>query len=219
MKKPNLTKTELLYDAKFLKLYEADYDNGARYVVTGRRAEDDLLLKKSEREIKAEYPDAVTCIVVVKMPRKAPKLLLQSEYRYPAGAFLLSPPAGLIDKSDREGLSREDAIRLAAAREIKEETGLLLGAKDELEILSPFLFSSPGMTDESNALALAIVSVPDENVFTNKGAEGTELIEGFRLLSKKDAAKLLRDGVDPRGIPFSFQTWSALVYFVSRDWE
>jgi ADP-ribose pyrophosphatase len=219
MKKPNLTKTALLYDAKFLKLYEADYDNGARYVVTGRRVEEDLLLKKSEKEIKKEYPDAVTCIVVVKMPRKAPKLLLQYEYRYPAGTFLLSPPAGLIDQSDREGLSREDAVRLAAAREIKEETGLLLGVKDELEILSPFLFSSPGMTDESNALALAVVSVPDESVFTSKGSEGTEIIGDFRLLNKKDAAKLLRDGVDSRGIPFSFQTWAALCYFVSRDWE
>ncbi len=219
MEKPNLTKTALLFDAKFLKLYEADYDNGARYIVTGRRVEDDLLLKKSERELKKEYPDAVTCLVVVKMPRKAPRLLLQYEYRYPAGTFLLSPPAGLIDRSDREGLSREDAIRLAAAREIKEETGLLLGAKDELEILSPFLFSSPGMTDESNALALAIVSVPDERVFTSKGSEGTEIIGDFRLFNKKEAAKLLKDGADPKGIPFSFQTWSCLCYFLSRDWD
>ena len=219
MDKPKLEKTELLYDAKYLKLYAAEYDNGARYIVTGRRAEDDLLLKKSEKEIKKEYPDAVTCIVVVKMPRKAPRLLLQYEYRYPAGAFLLSPPAGLIDKSDREGLSREDAVRLAAAREIKEETGLLLGAKDELEILSPFLFSSPGMTDESNAFALAVVSVPDESVFTAKGAEGTEVISGFKLLNKKDAAKILKDGVDPHGIPYSFQTWACLCYFLSQDWD
>jgi len=218
-KKPKLNRTELLCDAKFLKMYAAEFDNGARYIVTGRRSADGLLLNRTEAEIKKEFPDAVTCIVVVKMPRKAPKLLLQYEYRYPAGAFLLSPPAGLLDERDREGLSREDAICLAAAREIKEETGFLIGAKDELTVLSPFLFSSPGMTDESNALALAVVSVPDESVFTNKGAEGTEVFDGFRLVSKKDAEKLIKNGVDSRGIPFSIQTWAALVYFVSRDWD
>jgi len=71
-------------------------------------------------------------------------------YRYPAGQYLLSPPAGLIDS---EELNKESPILVTARRELMEETGLELSETDELFVISPFLFSTPGMTDESNALA------------------------------------------------------------------
>ena len=51
------------------------------------------------------------------------------------------------------------------------------------------------------------------------GAVGGELFDGFDLLTKAQAKKILEDGVDEYGIYYSVYTWAALTYFVADLWR
>ena len=161
-------------------------------------------------------PDAVSCVVILVTPDGDERLLLAYEYRYPAGRLLLGVPAGLIDPRDKE---EENPVLSAAAREIHEETGIVIGKEDTLKVISPLLYSTPGMTDESNALALAVIRLEDLSVLSQEGAEGQELFAGFELLTMDQARKTLAEGRDKYGNFYSMYTWAALMYFVNRMWK
>ena len=175
-------------------------------------------------------PDAVTCVVVVKGADGTPRLLLSKEYRYPAGQFLLNPPAGLLDPEDidagQENLStadadasREAAVLSAARREIQEETGLIVQDTDILYVFNPLLFSSPGMTDECNAFVCAVLDLDDPARLSQEGAVGSELFDGFELLTKEETRHFLETGRDREGVCSSRSTGVARMYFVSGLWE
>lgn len=89
-------------------------------------------------------PDAV---VIVAFNVDEDAIILVQELRPPVGEHVLSFPAGLID----EGETAEEA----AVREFKEETGLDL---IDAEIIHSGAFTSPGMTDEQNAIVLGSFS-------------------------------------------------------------
>ena len=162
-------------------------------------------------------PDAVSCVVVIDNEKDEPRLLLSYEYRYPTGRFILGVPAGLVDKADE---SAENPILETARREIREETGIHIDdSKDRLSVINPLVFSSPGMTDESNALVLAVLKNTDMSALTQDGAEGQECFNGFVLLTKKEAADILKNGVDANGRFYSVYTWAALMYFCTDMWK
>ena len=161
-------------------------------------------------------PDAVSCCVIVRMPGEEPRLLLTYEYRYPCGRFLLSPPAGLIDPKDR---TAEDALIRTAVREIREETGLEVKPTDCVYVANPCVFSSPGMTDECNAMVCAIVDAEDLDSLNQDGAVGTEAFDGFLLATEKEAEEILRSGRDPQGFFYSVFTWIVLAWFAGGFWE
>ena len=210
---------EALLDKKFIRVYDLKYEEGKHYFDATRRGADELVAIKSEEEFHSMLPDAVSCIVILKLPDQPPCLLLSQEYRYPAGRFLLSVPAGLIDPEDvkaaRETGDVQSAILVTAAREIEEETGLAITKQDSLSIVNPFLFSTPGMTDESNALVCAIVKRDNVDFLSQKGAVGSELFDGFELVTPQKAKELLQKGCDDNGHFYSVFTWAALMYFLS----
>lgn len=216
--KPELKKEQVkpLFESRFIKVYDLQYAEGKHYYDATRRPADDLMAIKSNEEFKQALPDAVTCVVILTKGEEEPTLLLSYEYRYPAGQFLLSPPAGLLDPEDKETAS---PLLATAKREIQEETGLTLTETDRLFSISPLLFSSPGMTDESNALVCAVVEVTDTASLSQKGAVGSECFNGFELITKDAARKLLADGRDKNGLFYSVYTWAALMYFVSDLWK
>lgn len=205
-----------LFESKFIKVFDLQYEEGKHYYDATRRTSDNLVATKSTEELCHMLPDAVTCVVILNVKDESPKLLLTKEYRYPVGQFLLSPPAGLIDVSDE---TEENPVLSAARREIKEETGLEIQTQDTLFLINPLLFSSPGMTDESNALACAILHLDDLSSLSQKGAVGTECFDGFLLLSKEEAEQILKTGTDADGIFYSVYTWASLMYFVSDLWR
>lgn len=205
-----------LFESKFIKVFDLQYEEGKHYYDATRRTSDNLVATKSTEELCHMLPDAVTCVVILNVKDESPKLLLTKEYRYPVGQFLLSPPAGLIDVSDE---TEENPVLSAARREIKEETGLEIQTQDTLFLINPLLFSSPGMTDESNALACAILHLDDLSSLSQKGALGTECFDGFLLLSKEEAEQILKTGTDADGIFYSVYTWASLMYFVSDLWR
>ena len=74
------------------------------------------------------------------------KVLLVEQYRVPLGRACLELPAGLIGD---EG--EDEAVEVAAARELEEETGY---RAERIESLGEF-FASPGMLSESFTLVRA----------------------------------------------------------------
>ncbi len=199
--------------SRYVKVYELLNDGEHQYLESTRREGDDLVCTKDDEEFKRMLPDAVSCVVILKQTGKEDRLLLNYEYRYPAGRFLLSVPAGLLDPEDKEC---DEPLITAAKREIKEETGLDIKDTDKVEIMNPFLFSTPGMTDESNGLVCAVIENADFGTMNQEGAVGTEVFDGFELLTKEDAQELLRSGCDKNGIFYSIFTWAALMHFVNE---
>ena len=208
--KPEIKKEHIkpLFESKFIKVFDLQYEEGMHYFNATRRQADNLMAVKSDGEFKNALPDAVTCVVILKLKGEEPKLLLDYEYRYPAGQFLLSPPAGLLDPEDA---SCAEPLLATAKREIEEETGLVLKETDKLFTINPLLFSTPGMTDESNALVCAVIELDDTAKLSQEGAVGSECFDGFELITKEEAAKLLTNGRDKNGIFYSVFTWAALM--------
>ena len=215
--KPVITQecVKLLLDTPFVRVVDLQYAPGRHYYDATRHPADQLTATKTDEEFRAMPADAATCIVIVRTPGEEPRLLLTYEFRYPVGQFLLSPPAGLVDPED---WAEKDPVLLTARREIREETGIS-AEPTRLEEVSPLVFSTPGLTDESNALVLAVYDLPDLSQLSQKGAVGTERFDGFRLLTRKEAAKVLRSGRDEHGNYYSVYTWVCLAWFVSGLWE
>lgn len=240
-------KIKSLFESKFIKVFDLQYQEGRHYYNATRRDENDLVAAKSTEEFKKMLPDAVSCVVIWnpsdddEKSGHEPCLLMNREFRYPTGQYLLSVPAGLIDREDVETISgykaqidmdnnnadsnawtieKNNSILIKTAmRELHEETGLKVTEEDEVSVINPCLFSTPGMTDESNALVKIVLNRDSLNGMSQEGAVGGELFDGFDLLTKAQAKKILEDGVDEHGIYYSVYTWAALTYFVADLWR
>lgn len=213
IKKENV---EMVFDSPYVRVADLQYAPGRHYFDATRRRPEDLVAVMPDEEFRAMLPDGVSCIVVLDMPREEPRLLLSREFRYPAGRFMLSVPAGLMDEKDKE---EADPVLSTAVREIREETGLEAGEGDSFTVLNPVLFSSPGLTDETNALVCAVLHPDSLDALSQEGAEGSEQFDGFALLTKEMAVDVLRRGRDREGNFYSMFTWAALLYFVMGLWK
>ena len=219
MQGPKITKECVaeVTDKKFLRVFDLQYAEGKHYFDATRRPLENIVATKTEEEFKTMLPDAVSCVVICEKTGEDPKLLLSYEYRYPTGRFLLSVPAGLLDPEDA---NTKEPVVTTAIREIHEETGVVVDkSKDVVKIINPLLFSTPGMTDESNAIVCVILKDHDLSGLTQDGAEGQECFDGFSLITKEEAKKILKNGVDDRGHFYSVYTWAALMYFALDLWK
>lgn len=207
---------ETVYDSRFIKVFDLQYEPGKHYFDATRRTKENLAAIKTEKEFKQMLPDAVSCIVILKIKGQEPRLVLSREYRYPAGQFLLSVPAGLLDPEDAQA---PNPAFHAAIRELREETGIEPEEGDNIRLVNPLVFSTPGMTDESNALVQITLNREEMPKVSQEGAVGTEMFGGFELLTREEAKKILRDGVDDQGLFYPLYTWAAMMCFVTEMWE
>ncbi len=155
----NLLSTKL-YDGKFLDIYIDTY-------------------KKDDKIIKWERcsrKNNTKVVMIVPYHVSKQKYLMIQEFRIPIRDYEIGFPAGLIEENE----NIEDAIK----RELKEETGLDLVSIKEI---SPFTYSSSGMTDE--AIAIAFVDVDGE--ISDKFLEPSEDIIPM-LVSKEEIEKLMK---------------------------
>lgn len=205
-----------LAGTRFLRLYDLAYDDGSHYFEASRRVRDDLLAFRDDPELKTALPDAVSCCLVLEVPGEEPRMVLFHEYRYPAGQYLLSVPSGLIDARD---CGEADPLVMAMSREISEECGLTLGEGDSIYVINPFLFNTPGMTDESTALLCAVARRDSMDCLSHAGAEGTERFAEFELLTKAQVRQVLAAGRDGEGRFYPMVTWAAMTYFACDLWQ
>lgn len=207
---------ETLLDQRFVRVYDLKYAPGKHYYDATRRELDHLVAHMDEEQFQTMTPDAVSCVVILKVRNREPLLLLSYEYRYPLGRYVLSIPAGLIDEEDK---ADANAPLIAAKREINEETGLELDDRDALSLISPLMFSTPGLSDESNALVCAVVERDELPQLNQTGAVGGEMFDGFCLTTEEEAKEYLKTGRDRYGRFFSIYTWAALMWFVNGCWK
>lgn len=165
-----------LTDNDFLNLYdmEAVTTKGKdfHYYFASRNDEEHIKIRT-----KSMQPEGIVVYAVT--AESQPRLVLIRQYRYPVDAYIYELPAGLIDGDETPGM--------AAAREMKEETGLdfaeYTGGKEFYR--RPY-FMGPGFTDETSAAVFGTVSgtVSDEFV------EDSEEIQVI-LADKKEVERIL----------------------------
>ena len=106
-------------------------------------------------------------------------------------------------------------IALMAMKRLKKEGKLMdQEESDEIKVVSPCVFCTPGMTDEGNALVYISINRDEMPKMNHDGAEGSEVFEGFRLVSKEDAEEYLCKGRDEHGMYYPLFTWAALMFFM-----
>ena len=177
-----------LTDFRFVNLFSARYtdrkSNEKEWIFASRSAGDNPL------EQRKSTPDAV---VIVPFHEQEQKLLLIKEYRVPLGGFQYGFPAGLVDSGE--------SVEAAGRRELFEETGLTV---DRIVRISPRVFSTSGLTDES--VSMMFVHCSGEP--TSRHNESSEEIEPV-WFSKEDAAAVLFDPT----LQFDVKTWIVLQAF------
>ena len=179
-----------LTEMPWLNLFQVSYDDQE-----GRERQWQLASRaKVPKCVTGDFakPDAV---VIAAYHQPSQKVVICREYRVPLGDFEYGFPAGLVDT----GESIEDATR----RELLEETGLKL---TEVKKVSPTLYSSAGMTDES----VAMVYVECDGEPTTAGNQGAEQIEVI-LASAPKVKQLCND----RSLKFDAKAWLVLSQFAA----
>lgn len=207
---------ELLLDTDYLKIYDLHYKNIGHYYEASRHSLKNLAVLKQDEDMRNLLPDAVSCILILEDKDKESKLLLMEEFRYPIGRFVLSIPSGLCEITDGPGL---DGLYAATVREINEETGLTIEDTDTLQIVTPPLFSTPGLSDESTAFVCAVLRNKRDQEITFSNTTGMELFKRVRLITETEAQKILQQSYGTGGECISIATWVALLYFAAGMWR
>jgi ADP-ribose pyrophosphatase len=180
--------SQKLTELKWLNMFEVAYvdKNGHnRYWQIASRAKKPKCITK-----KFAVPDAV---VIVPFHTAENKIVVTREYRIPLADFEYGFPAGLIDE--------EETIEQASRRELKEETGL-----DVITFtrMSPPIYSSAGMSDES----VALVYVECDGKPSKAGNTGSEFIE-VELVSPARASRMCKNAA----LKFDAKAWLVLSEF------
>lgn len=177
-----------LTDQPWLNLFDVEYltkDGSPHHWL--------MCSRKDKPVADAATPDAVVIVAILATPQ-GNRLVLTKEYRAAIDDGEYGFPAGLIDK----GETIESTVR----REMKEETGL-----DVVTIhhVSPPVYSSAGLSDESCCMALVTAS----------GTPSTDLNE-----SHEQIEVLLYDVEDVRDLlkskkKIAAKAWGLLYHFAS----
>ena len=161
-----------IHDGKFISRYDITYtteENKTKvYEIISRNKN-----ITSIADLKNPSPDGV---VIVVTDTKGEKLLLNKEYRMAVGDYVYNFPAGLIDAGE--------TAEVAAARELKEETGLNLIRIDDKLYDS---YSAIGFSNETNAVVIGKASgdfSPSTSTFEEISAA---------WYSKQEVKELLKD--------------------------
>jgi ADP-ribose pyrophosphatase len=177
---------------KWLNLFKVSY-----IAKTGKKKSWQMASRQNEPKcLTGSYhrPDAV---VIVPFHTVRNKMVIIREFRVPLDDYEYGFPAGLVDNGE--------SVEQAARRELMEETGLTVSRFIKV---SPPIYSSAGMTDES----VAMVYVECEGEPSNSANTDSELIE-IQFISSDEAMDLLSDTT----LKFDAKSWLAISQFAEND--
>ena len=142
---------------------------------------------------KFNMPDAV---VIVPFHTTEKKVVITREYRVALADYEYGFPAGLIDPGE--------TIEQTARRELQEETGLTV---TRFLKISPPVYSSAGMTDESVAMAY----VECDGRPSTDGNTGSEVIE-VQLVTRTQASQMCENPA----LKFDVKAWLVLTGYAEK---
>ena len=127
-----ITKKE---EGKFITRYDVEYETE-----DGKEKIYEMISRNNDiNDYEALHGDSPDAVVLIMTTPDGSRILINKEFRMAAGMWVYNFPAGLID----EGETPEEA----AARELREETGLKLQRVDDIIGLS---YSAIGFSNEMN---------------------------------------------------------------------
>jgi len=176
---------------KWLNLFDVKY-----VAKTGDEKSWQLATRKKKPKCVTGRYDQPDAVVIVPFHKAKNKMVITREYRVPLSDYEYGFPAGLID----DGESVEQATR----RELREETGLTVSRFIKM---SPPIYSSAGMTDES----VAMVYVECEGTPSNTGNTEFELIEVL-LITPAEAFRMCSDAT----LKFDAKAWLEISQFAEK---
>ena len=130
---------EKIHEGRFISFYNAIYRTA-----TGKQKIYEMISRdrniRSIDDLRKDKCDAV--VLIIQTPDHT-KILLNREFRMAVGTEAVNFPAGLIDSGE--------TCEIAAARELREETGLTLTS---IEDVLPMSYSGVGLTNERNCCVI-----------------------------------------------------------------
>ena len=181
MNNNKIEKLNMLKETKFINLYDAEYENKKghknHWIIASRKSYSTL-----NEQFFQEKEGLIDAVVIVALHKESNRLVLIKQFRVPLNDYVYELPAGLVDNNEN--------IESAVARELKEETGLLILEINHKKTKNK-VFLSPGMTDES----VALVYCTCNGVLSDEYSEEDENIEAI-LVSRAEAKELLKTDVN-----------------------
>jgi ADP-ribose pyrophosphatase len=183
-----INKVEKLTNEKWLNLFAATFEH------KGHQGRWTFASRKAQPHVGEHKADAVIIVPVLREEGKPDRLIMVKEYRVPIGGYSYAFPAGLLE----EGEAVEDTAR----RELREETGFDV---QTVKKISPVLYSSTGMTDESAVLAFVDArATPDAKQHLDHSEDLEVLLLGF-----EEACALCEN----RDVNIDAKAWSVLFLY------
>lgn len=183
MKINDITK---LTNYKWLNLFEIGYTDN-----TGNNNAW-LMASRRQQPLSAEGAEIPDAAIIIARHAETRKLVLLREFRVILNGWQYAFPAGLLDEGE--------TVEIAAAREFYEETGLTL---TKIIKVSPPLYSSAGMTDETISLVLAECrGMPVKLMGRSEEAETL-------LVTRQEARDIMADA----DVAFDARAWLGLLLF------
>ena len=180
-----------LTDEKWLNLFDVKY-----VAKTGDEKSWQLATRQKEPKCVTGRYDRPDAVVIVPFHKVKDKMVITREYRVPLNDYEYGFPAGLIDGGE--------SVEQATRRELREETGLTVSRFIKM---SPPIYSSAGMTDES----VAMVYVECEGTPSNTANTEFELIEVL-LITPAEALRMCSDVT----LKFDAKAWLEISQFAEN---
>ena len=160
------------YQGDYLTYYKIGYETeGGNEKIYEMISRDPAI--KTQDDLNSKSSDAVIMII---HDRAGEKILLNQEYRMAVGEWVMNFPAGLIDDGE--------TVSVAAARELREETGLSL---TEIKEIWKESYSAVGFSNEMGSVVIGTA----EGAIRKSDSEAEEIKAAW--YTKDEVCSLLRE--------------------------
>ena len=162
-----------LLEGRFITRYNVSY----RTADGGEKVYEMISRDKNLQSFEDLNNPKTDAVVIIMTSPDGNRILLNREFRLAAGRWVYNFPAGLIDEGEN--------VREAAARELREETGLTLLRIDDILENS---YSAIGFSNEKNTCVFGAA----DGTFSKSTSPEEEIEAGW--YTKEEVRKLLREG-------------------------